>query len=84
MEAFFMSTELQDYNALSTYPDLKHLVQTLTLFTDPFTTALTVLIFGAQLLELFLFEKVTLLPNTLLLPHTSQTFDMKNTSLIYN
>jgi hypothetical protein len=72
-----------NYNALSTHPDLKHRVHTFTLFVAPFTTALTVLILGDQLLELFLFEKVTLLPNTFPFPHTSQTFAMKNTSLIY-
>lgn len=79
MEALFYF--LHNYNALSTYPDLKHLVQTLTFFVPPLTTALTDLMLGDQLLELFLFEKVTLLPNTFPFPHTSQTFAIPNTSL---
>ena len=49
---------LLNYKALSTYPDLKHLVQTWILLTVPSTTALTLLKLGLQLLEIFLFEKV--------------------------
>ena len=67
----------ESYNALSTYPDLRHLVHTFTLLTVPLTTALTFLMLGEKLLGFFLFEKVTLLPNTFFLPQTSQIFAMK-------
>lgn len=74
LSKFFLK---DNYNALSTYPDLKHLVHTLILFVEPFTTALTLLMLGDQLLEVFLFEKVTLFPNTFPFAQISHTLDMK-------
>ncbi len=43
---------LKNYNALSTFPDRKHLVQTLILFGVPLTIALTLLKLGDQVLLL--------------------------------
>lgn len=65
-----------DYNALSTFPDLKHLVQTGIFFTAPSTTALTFLIFGDQLLLPLRWEKEMVFPNTLFFPHTEQILDI--------
>lgn len=52
----FNDKKLSYYIALSTLPDLKHLVHTFTLVGVPLTIALTVLIFGSQTLLECLFE----------------------------
>lgn len=79
MVAFFNS----NYNALSTFPDLRHLVQTSILFVDPSTTALTLLKLGFQVRLFFIFEKVTLFPDIFPLPQTSHPLAMKSTSLTH-
>jgi len=50
------------YIALSTLPDLKHLVHTEIFFGEPFTMALTCLMLGAHALLACLFEWLTAFP----------------------
>ena len=69
-----------NYTALCTLPDLKHLVHTCNFCGVPFTIALTVLIFGSQVLRLRLFEWLTLFPEIIPFPQTSQFLAMKYTS----
>mgnify|MGYP007049888493 FL=1 len=70
-----------DYIALCTLPDLKHLVHTCNLCGVPFTTAFTVLTLGSQILRLCLFEWLTLFPEIMPFPQTSQCLAMEYTSL---
>jgi len=68
-------TALSDYKvlityALSTFPLLRHLVQTLTLLTVPFSMILTFLRFGLNTLFVWIFEWLTVFPATVPLAHT--------------
>lgn len=56
--------------ALSTFPLLRHLVQTLTLLTVPFSMILTFLRFGLKTLLVWIFEWLTVFPATVPLAHT--------------
>ena len=57
--------------ALSTLPERRHLVQTLTWHGDPFTRAFTRLTLGFQVLFDLLWEWETLMPKTTPLPQIS-------------
>ncbi len=57
--------------ALVTLLERKQRVHTLSFFEAPFTTALTFLIFGFQVLLLLLWEWLTFIPKTKPFPQTS-------------
>lgn len=69
-----------NYTALWTLPDLKHLVHTCNFCGVPFTIAFTVLMLGSQILRLCLLEWLTLFPEIIPFPQTSQCLAMKYTS----
>lgn len=62
------------YDGLSTFPDRRHLLQTLMRCTLPSMTARTFLILGDQDRLIFLFENVTICPKDLVFPQIKHFF----------